>query len=340
MPAERVTTKIHRIVSFAVSEYGLEGSSMVIGVSGGPDSTALMHSLLDIQQSFHLKLHGANLNHGLQGESDEVSGAVAAKFISLGVPYTVERRDVLDFKRKFRLSEEDAARRVRYKFFADVIEESGANILVTGHTADDQAETVLMHILRGSGLDGISGMRIFKQQKLSRDLPKISIFRPLLWVTKDETLRYCQELGVDYYLDKSNLLTRYNRNRVRHELLPYLGKFNPQIRFALCRLADIASGYAELVGIETERIWPEAVTVEGDRLILQKAVLLNQPVGIQREIIRRAIIEMSGDLDGVRFGHINEAIRLLKKDSNKTICLPGGLLLKIRGGEGVFEYPG
>ena len=225
---------------------GLSGndSILVLGVSGGSDSSALLYSLHRLQESHRLRLHVVHLNHNFRGdEADEDARFVESLANELNLPATVEKQDPTEYRRDRSISSfEQLAREMRYIFMARVADELGASAVAVGHTADDQAETVLQHVLRGSGLHGLQGMTESAPWPWPMGYPNLRIFRPLLGVTKKDTLAYCRELGRDIRDDSGNYLSRFTRNRVRHRLLPLLAdEFNPRVREALARLARTAA---------------------------------------------------------------------------------------------------
>ena len=238
----RLTGQVHRAVKAALVDSGLApGSSFVVAVSGGPDSLCLLHAIYNIREELDLSLYGAHLDHGLRGEASAKDAEfVAETFARLDIPLSLETADVPAFRTEHRLSVEEAARKVRYEFLARVATERQADAIALGHTADDQAETVLMHVIRGSGLSGLRGMEGVSRSHSNTGNPVL--VRPLLGVTREETVDYCRELKLEPRHDESNLSTELKRNRVRLELLPMLESYNPRIRDALVRLSQSSAG--------------------------------------------------------------------------------------------------
>ena len=177
---------LERRVAAALGEHDFADRKLLVAVSGGPDSLALLHALYRMRDEFGLKLHGAHLNHKLRGaESDEDAEFAANTFGRLGIPFTAGSADVAAYRSKHKLSLEDAARRVRYAFLSGAAAEQDADAIALGHTADDQAETVLMHIIRGSGLNGLRGMGTMDRRTI--DGIPVTLFRPLLGMRRSET---------------------------------------------------------------------------------------------------------------------------------------------------------
>ena len=197
--------KRHRLVT--------AGDKLVVAVSGGPDSVFLLHVLRELQEELGIKLHVAHLNHQLRGEeSDADASYVAELAVRLAIPATIESRDVKEYQTRYRLSLEEAAREVRYAFLAQVAASTGAASVAVGHTADDNVETIIMHLLRGSGTRGLRGLLpINHWQSEGHDLV---IVRPLLELTSKETTVYWQKLRLNPRTDTSNLSTEPFRNRI------------------------------------------------------------------------------------------------------------------------------
>ena len=183
-----VVDRVHRQVEAVLRGPAAGASSLVVAVSGGPDSMALLHALLHLRGRLGLSLRGAHLDHGLRGDAGAADAAfVADIFAAAGVPCDVEKADVAAYRAAHRLSLEQAAREVRYAFLARVYREHGANAVALGHTADDQAETILMHVVRGSGLTGLRGMEPWSSRPVEGT--DVRFVRPLLGVPRGPTPR-------------------------------------------------------------------------------------------------------------------------------------------------------
>jgi tRNA(Ile)-lysidine synthase len=223
-----------RKVQQALRRFRVSGG-MVVAVSGGPDSVALLRAMHEARGSE--RLSGAHLNHQLRGaESDADEAFVRDLCAELSVEYSCHRLDVRNAAGAEGANLEAVARRLRYDWLGHAAEEVGARWVATGHTADDQAETVLHRLLRGAGLRGLRG--IAAQRDLAAGL---TLVRPLLTATRAEVMVYLQEIGQGYREDRSNLDPAFTRNRIRHDLLPLLtGQYNPEITACLGRLAEQA----------------------------------------------------------------------------------------------------
>jgi len=219
-------------------------ATVLAALSGGPDSCALAHALCALRKRQRCQVVAAHVHHGLRGqEADADAAHAAAVAASLGVPFAQRSANVRRFADENKLSLETAAREVRYHLLADAARELGADLIATGHTANDQAETVLMNLLRGSGLDGLAGIAPVRD----------NIIRPLLRLTRDEVLAYCEANSIAYRVDSSNRDLRFTRNRIRHEALPLLRQIQPNVVQALARLADVVQAENALISQQTER---------------------------------------------------------------------------------------
>ena len=251
MSGNSVVLSVHARVRTALERSGTAGRSLVVAVSGGPDSLALLHALVAVRDRLNLRLHGAHLDHGLRGAASASDAEFAGRtFRRLGVPCTVERADVGAFRTAHRVSLEVAAREVRYAFLARVASGQRAEAVVLGHTADDQVETVLMHLVRGSGLTGLRGMEAVSRREIAG--VETTLLRPLLSMSREETVEYCRASGLRPRLDESNLSGEMTRNRIRSDLLPLLETFNPAIRDAIIRLSRTAGRDLELLESATD----------------------------------------------------------------------------------------
>ena len=309
-------------VAAALRKHRLEGKKLLVAVSGGPDSLALLYSLYLLRGEYGLTLCGAHLNHKLRGaESEADAEFVGDTFEGLGIPFTVDGVDVAAYRREHRLSLEDAARRVRYSFLADAAARYGADAIALGHTADDQAETVLMHIIRGSGLDGLRGMQTLDRRTIGGR--RVALFRPLLNVSRAETGAYCRALCLSPRIDPSNSSPEFLRNRIRMELVPLLEQMNPSARDALARLARNATQDSDYIRERADAVWRETARQAEDGVVRLDAVALGgEHAAIRGRVLRRAIEAAGGE---VTQSHILDMMALLGGAPGKRLHLSGGL---------------
>jgi tRNA(Ile)-lysidine synthase len=302
--------------------------TLVVGVSGGPDSLCLLGTL----QELGYRLVVAHFDHQLRPDSSADAAAVHHCAAAFGLEVTVGTADVLEMALAQHLSIEEAARIARYRFLFQTARESGAQAVAVAHTADDQVETVLMHLLRGSGLAGLKGMR---PCSLAAEFdPHIPLARPLLYTWREETLGYCQAHGLEPLFDPSNADTTFFRNRLRHELIPSLQTYNPRVKELLLRTAETLAGdYVELQ-TAARRVFAESLQERGaDYLAFDVRVWQHLTIGMARAVIRLAIGELRPGLRDVDFNAVERAAAFVQ--SPPAAChvdLVAGLDLECEAG--------
>ena len=341
-------TLISRVAAYIRRHALLQvGDAVVIGVSGGVDSVCLAHILIHLAPQFRLRLHVAHLNHELRGEESDVDARHVSELARIwGLPCTVERIDVASAAAGHRLSLEEAARQARYAFLASTAQQVGAQRIAVGHHADDQAETVLMHFLRGSGVAGMRGMlpqmplsdyRGLSEQAESADAEEVVLIRPLLGVRRVEIEAYCAQNALEARFDRSNADTTFHRNRLRHELLPTLRRINPAIDRVLVHTADVMAGDFEILAEATrsalERVEFDAIlgpdgAVAEVRFSL--AAWRQLPVGLQRSTIRAAVARLRRTLRDINWEHIDAAVRVGRAGATgDSATIAAGLALTV-----------
>ena len=332
------------ILRRAIAKHDLldRGSTVVVGVSGGPDSVCLLHALHELAPEYDLRLHVAHLNHQLRGD-EAVADAIFVRDLAQlwNLPCTIEARDVKAFAQTHKLSIEEAARQMRYGFLAEVALAQGSDTLAVAHNADDQAESVLMHFLRGSGLAGLRGMlpktsilefRIQNSESKIQNLKsKIYLVRPLLDVPRTAIEEYCAQHDLQPRIDATNADTTYFRNRLRHDLLPLLETYNPNLRSILRRTASVFAADYEVLEQLTARAWSKTVKDESATAItFDLAVWREQPLATQRTLLRHAIQQLRPPLRNINFVHIEDAVDVLQHaTTGDQVTLPQNLLLEV-----------
>ncbi len=320
----------------------LPEETVVAAVSGGADSVCLLHILTKWAQGLGAKLHAAHLNHQLRGTESEADAEYVLHLAgSLGIPITIDRQDVAGYRIERKCSVEEAARELRYAFLAKVARQIGAQRIATGHTRDDRVETILMHILRGTGTSGLCGLApsspmAYDSQGISLrpetlSIPKgqpgnLLIIRPLLDVARGETVSYCQEYRLEPRIDSSNLSSSFFRNRLRLHLLPLLRQYNSAIDQALLRLADIAKEDSTFIDQQAAGLLDEVARHENNTIYLDKKQMADLPIALQRQLLRVAVTKLAGDIRDIEADHIEAARSLLSKPASKRISLPHGLI--------------
>ena len=306
---------IERCMMFAA------GDHVVVGVSGGADSIALLHALHALKDELELRLTVAHLNHGLRGEAAQREADFVQKIArTLAVPCICELRDVRADKHTTGECLQEAARTVRYSFFTDVLERCHAQKLALGHTMDDQAETVLIRLLRGASTRGLGGIPPVRSG---------TIVRPLINVRRSSIEHFLQERGITFVPDTSADEPQYLRNKIRHELLPLLTRqYNPRVVEALCTTADLARDDEELLQEAAARIADEALQ-PGDGSVRIPISLLEGHPRLAGRIVRRALELLCGSCRGLTSVHADAVLSLCGcQGSNKKISIPGGIVVR------------
>jgi tRNA(Ile)-lysidine synthetase-like protein len=327
------------------------GALAVVAVSGGPDSLCLLHALTQLRAELDFTLHVAHLDHMIRGaQSADEAAYVAALAREWGLPATIEATDVPALARSQRANLHAAARTARYRFLTRVAHSTGAQAVAVAHHAGDQAETVLLHLLRGAGPEGLSGMRPVMpgqawfrienaELKIENDADikysQFSIFnsqlplliRPLLTTTRESIERYCVEHGLQPQRDPSNFDLAATRNRIRHDLLPRLIEYNPHIIAALGRTADICAEEHAFVLAALEQAWPQLVHERAGAVDVAGSAWRALPIALQRAAIRRAhAYVLAGDAT-LGLEHVEQARALIERGVGGQITLPGDIVL-------------
>ncbi len=318
------------------------GEAVVVGVSGGVDSMALLHVLhgLHQQEGWGLSLHIVHLDHQLRGADSEADAAfVQAAADDLGLPCTIERRNVAALAAARGKSVEEAGRTERYLLFERVCLQAGARVVALGHHADDNAETILHRILRGTGLHGLTG--IPRRRALSPG-SDIQLIRPLLHLTREDLERFLGERGVAYREDSSNSSSEPTRNRIRNMLLPLLAsEFNPQVREALRRLGEQAQWMEDFLRETVLRTFDTVVISRTDQtLILNADVIARKSRLLQAELVRVAYRLFGLGEQQLAFSHFVAVLELTASPvSGRQVQLPGGLLVEKRYHQLIYTLP-
>ena len=294
--------------------------TVLIAVSGGQDSMFLLQAMNYLKTKLKLKkLVVCNLDHGIRGkESAEDSLFVKTRAEDLNLGFIHKKID-LSKKRSKDLSMEEAARKERYEFFNEAALSAGANVAATGHTLDDQAETILMRIIKGASLKGIVGISPVREER------GIRVIRPLFELEKGEIEKYLDERGLEYRIDSTNKEPLYFRNVVRKEILPFLEKYNPRLKRALCSLAEHLREDLEFIRESKEALRHKPKEADGVLEIKLKDLIV-QPKALQKEVLRDALDKIGGEVKRLSFRHWKEAEQLItRKRKGSSLDLPGDI---------------
>ncbi|HEY60559.1 MAG TPA: tRNA lysidine(34) synthetase TilS [Anaerolineae bacterium] len=314
-----------------------QNSKVLVGVSGGPDSLCLLHIL----NKLGFPLVVAHLNHKIRHSADAEADFVAKMADKYDLPFVLMEKDIKSLAKERRASLEEVAREERYWFLFTTAEEHQALAVAVGHTADDQVETVLLHILRGSGLRGLTGMQI---KSITKYHDMIALIRPLIGIWRVQIEAYCEQNNLHPCFDESNWDNSYSRNRVRNELIPHLTDFNPRIKDRLLSLADILRGDFWVLEKFAEKAYKKCMIEEGiEYLLFSLEGIKKEEIGIQRLILRKALEKLLQDLREVDFQKV-EMLRnfIFNPNSSRHMELKKGVNIYLRNDSLVItlkKYP-
>jgi tRNA(Ile)-lysidine synthase len=319
----RETIRRHRLIS--------ERDTVLAAVSGGPDSVCMLHVLLSLRDEVGFDVKVAHLDHGFRGEeAREEAEFVEGLAARLGVSCVREEVSVPSFLLSRRMSPQDAARLLRYQFLVKTSKLEYCQRIATAHTADDQAETVLMRVLRGAGPDGLAGIPP-KREGI--------IIRPLLGVWRRDVEEYLAEHDLPSRTDPSNLESKYLRNRVRNELFPVLREYNPSIERSLVNLSTIMTDVAAHLEREAELLLPKALKrAASGQIALDSAELAGYDEALLRSVFRRVFESLRPEFAPLPFQYVEGLVNLLGRgEVGSSVELPGGARARLEHGQVVVS---
>lgn len=290
------------------------GDKIVIGISGGPDSLCLLHILKEISAEYDCSIFAAHLNHMFRGKAaDRDAEFVEETCKEWGIPAFIETFDVPAYIKETGLSPEEAGREIRYRLFRRVCEEVRGNKIAVAHNLNDHIETILMRFMRGSGIEGLKGIEAVRG----------NIIRPLLETDRLSIEEYCAAFGLSPRIDKTNLESVYNRNRIRLELIPYMEKnFNPNIKMALSRFSGLVKDENDFLEAEAEEKLREVAEYSNDRVTIDVPKFNSLHKALQRRIIRQCTERISNTLNGFDFKHVEKVLELVHQSTGAAVMLP------------------
>lgn len=303
-----------------------EGDKLLIGVSGGPDSICLLHVLNLLKQKLKIEISVAHINHMLREEADSETEYVKTFCTNLGVECFIKKINVVKYSKENKIGTEEAGRIIRYNFFDDIAKKVSANKIATAHNNNDKAETVLLNILRGSGISGLKGIEAIRDNKY---------IRPLIETTRKDIEEYCTKNNLDPKIDQTNLESIYKRNKVRNDLIPYIQKeYNPNFLKTLNRLSEVAAEENEYLEKIAEDQFEECyvgVELLGDptfretaqnQIILDLKKFNNLELVIKRRVILYTISKVIGNTLGIEKVNIDEIIKLCENNIGNKYLTP------------------
>ncbi len=306
------------------------GDNVVIGLSGGPDSMALLHCLIKARENMEFNIIAVHINHGVRGEDALADQLFVERQASeLNITYYTKNVNMIEYGKQMGITAEEAGRELRYGFFREILFKYGGGKIAVAHNKNDQAETLLMRIMRGTGIDGLKGME-FKVG---------DIIRPILNIDREDIENYIATNNIETVLDKTNLMPIYSRNKVRLELIPYIeSNFNPNIINSLWRMSQISlldSSFLE--NYATEKYVSIMKNMMEDKITLDAQLLLCEDRSIQQRVIRIALEKIAGSLQGFSEQHISDIVNIIYLGTGKKINLPHSIVVSTSYNDLIIE---
>ena len=299
-----------------IREYNLieKNDSIVVGVSGGPDSMTLLSILLKLKEEFNLKIYVAHVNHMLRENAIKDEEYVKEFCEKNNIEMFIKKANISEIAQKEKIGLEEAGRNIRYNFFEEVLKNTKSNKIAIAHNLNDKAETIIMNTLRGSGVSGLKGIEAKRKKYI----------RPLIEIERYEIEKYCIENKINPRHDESNDDNTYTRNKIRNIVIPYIkDEFNPNIIKTLNRLSEIIKEEDEYVQSETEKIFKEILlTDEKNKIEFDPRKFNEQEKVIQKNLILLAIKKVKGSTQGIEKVNIDDIIKLCNNNIGNKLIRP------------------
>lgn len=287
---------------------------IVMGISGGPDSLCMLDVLFNLKGKFNLKLYVVHINHMIRGEDAKKDAAFVEKLCKdLDLPFFLFEENVPYLAKKMGLSEEQAGRYVRYKAFEETLKKVGGNKIAVAHNKNDVAETVLLNILRGTGLRGLIGIKPVNG----------NIIRPLIEIERREIEKYLKDKNLHPRIDHTNYEDLYTRNKIRLKVIPYIEEvFKIDLVENLSRMAAILLEEDDYLEAKCEEVFNQICEINGEEIKVDVDALKSQHTAIKRRLVKRMYLYVKGETDGLEYGHVEDVLNLLDKPTSSKIDLP------------------
>lgn len=297
-----------------------EGDKIVVALSGGPDSVCMLSLLCSIREEINIQIVAAHVNHMLRGEEADGDEEYARNLCKLlNVRFFVKREDISKLAKEKKISLEVAGRLVRYKFFDEILEQLSFNKIAVAHNANDQAETVLMRIMRGTGLEGLGGILVERDNKY---------IRPILFMNREEIEEYCSDKALNPHIDYTNLEKIYSRNKVRLDILPYMKQnFNPNIIETINRMSQLLQEDNDFIQGEVNKVYEANCTKHGKSIVIHND-LFKEHSSIIKRVIRKALFNTNNNNLDIEMKHIEDILELSTLGTNKRIDLPNNIYVE------------
>ena len=302
-----------------IRKYNLieDGDKIVLGVSGGPDSISMLNILKQIkdEQIKDFEIYVAHINHMIREEAIDDEKYVEDYCNRNNIKCYIKRIDVIKIANDKKTGTEEAGRNIRYDFFEEVMKKTDSNKIAVAHNKNDKIETIIMHLLRGSGLLGLKGIEPIRDNK---------VIRPLIECERGEIEQYCEDNKLNPRIDKTNFENEYTRNKIRNIVIPYIKKeFNPNIIQTLSRLSEVATDESNYIDLQTQKIYNKLLIEKSDKQIILKLKEFNQQENvIQKRLVLKTIKELNGSTDRIEKIHIEDIIKLCTNNVGNKYLTP------------------
>ena len=294
-----------------------DGDKIVLGVSGGPDSMCMLDMMRELKEekNINFEIYVAHVNHMIREEAIDDEKYVQNYCLKHNIEFFVKRADVQKIANDKKMGTEEAGRKVRYDFFEEVLQKTGSNKIAIAHNKNDKIETIIMHLLRGSGLSGLKGIEPIRDNKY---------IRPLIECERQEIEQYCEDRKLQPRIDKTNFENEYTRNKIRNIVIPYIKKeFNPNIIQTLSRLSEVATDESNYIDLQTQKIYNKLLIEKLDKQIILKLKEFNQQENvIQKRLVLKTIKELNGSTDRIEKIHIEDIIKLCTNNIGNKYLTP------------------
>ena len=292
-----------------------QGDRIVLGVSGGPDSISMLNILNEIKDEFQFEIYVAHINHMIREEAEEDEKYVQDYCLKNNIECYVKRIDVQQVANTKKIGTEEAGRNIRYEFFEEVLQKVGANKIGVAHNKNDKIETIIMNLLRGSGLLGLKGIEPIRNDKY---------IRPLIECERQEIEQYCEQYQLNPRIDKTNFENDYTRNKIRNIVIPYIQKeFNPNLIETMDRLSQVATDESNYIDTQTQKVYQKLLVEKTEKQIVLRLKEFNeQDKVIKNRIILLAIKQIMGSTQRIEKIHIQDIIKLCNNNVGNKFLTP------------------
>ena len=308
---------VEETVLKTIEKYNLINANdkIVLGVSGGPDSLFMLNILNNLKEKLHIELVVAHVNHMIREEADSEEEFVKEFSKKIDVDFYSKRIEVKKYANNNKIGLEEAGRKIRYEFFEEICKQVGANKIAVAHNKNDKVETIIMHLLRGSGISGLQGIQPKTNNK---------IIRPIIEIERKDIEKYCKEQNLEPRIDKSNFDNTYTRNKIRNIVIPYVKQeFNPNFIETMTRLSEVITEENAFLNKLTETEYKKILIQKNDREIVLDLKKFNELDNIiKKRIILYTVSVLRGGSKGIEKIHIEDIVKLCQNNIGNKFLVP------------------